>query len=244
VQECFHMTLKSFNLADKYQMPCLIITDKYLGESVYSTKPFAAPDYVPVTSTISMEEAENFADGEYLRFKVTESGISPRALPGYPNCIYTAATDEHAEDGDLDESSENRIAQVDKRDRKFETLKAEDLHEDDLMELHGPENADLTIVGWGSTKGPILEALEVANANGISVNFLQIKYASPFPEEGVARVLEASKNTLLIENNSTAQMGGMIREYTGIKIENQLLRYDGRPVNAPEILEAIKKLSS
>lgn len=243
-QECFHMTLKAFNLADKYQMPCLIITDKYLGESISSTDPFDASDYRPVTSTISMEEAENLADGEYLRFKVTESGISPRALPGYPNCIYTAATDEHAQDGDLDESSENRIAQVNKRDRKFETLKREDLHENDLMELHGPANADLTVVGWGSTKGPVLEAIEAASAEGLNVNFLQIKYASPFPEAGVTRVLNGTNKMLLVENNSTAQMGGLIRENTGIKIAHQLLRYDGRPVNGPEILSFIKQILS
>jgi len=246
VDECFEMTLKVFNLADKYQMPCLIITDKYLGESICSTKPFAAPDYVPMTSTITAADAEKIADGEYLRYKLTEDGVSPRALPGYPNCIYTASTDEHAEDGDLDESSANRIAMVDKRDRKFETLQGTDLLEDDMMELHGPEAADLTIVGWGSTKGPILEAIEAANSQGMSVNFLQIKYASPFPSKGVERMLNETSihdgKLLLVENNSNGQMGGMVREHTGIKIENQLLRYDGRPVNPAEVFEKIKTL--
>jgi 2-oxoglutarate/2-oxoacid ferredoxin oxidoreductase subunit alpha len=256
-QECFDMTLKVFNLAEKYQMPCLIITDKYLGEGIYTVPPFEADDYVPESSTISMEAAENFEAGEYLRFKLTESGVSPRALPGHPNCIYTASTDEHAEDGDLDESSENRVAMVDKRDRKFETLKREALSEDELFEVHGGSvagggvdgtdgDADLTIVGWGSTKGPILEAVEVANAQGLKVDFLQIKYASPFPAEGVERVLrealESGGKLLLVENNSTAQMGGMVREYTGVKIEKQLLKYDGRPVHPSEVLAKIQEL--
>ncbi len=237
MDECFEMTLKAFNLAEKYQMPCMLITDKYLGESVQSVAPFEADDYVVERGIMSVEEAKNMKDGEYLRFKITESGVSPRALPGYPNCIYTAATDEHAEDGDLDESAENRIAMVDKRKRKLETLQREDLDEKEMVELYGPADADLTIVGWGSTKGPILEAID-----GMNVNFLQIKYASPFPAEAVEKVLSRAPKALLVENNEEGQMGGLIREFTGVKIDEKLLRYDGRPVNAPEIFSRIKEL--
>jgi 2-oxoglutarate/2-oxoacid ferredoxin oxidoreductase subunit alpha len=239
VEECFEMTLKSYNLAEKYQMPCLLITDKYLGESVKSTAPFEADDYVAERGILSREEAVKTGDDEYLRFKITDSGVSPRALPGYPGCIHTSATDEHAENGDLDESAENRIAMVDKRSRKLVALVENDLSEEEMMELHGSEDAELTVVAWGSTKGPVLEAVEACEGKA---NFLQIKYASPFPAEGVERVLKGAKKILLVENNEQAQMGGMIREFTGVKIEEQLLRYDGRPVNAPEVLSRINKM--
>lgn len=240
VQESFDMTLRAFNLAEKYQMICILLTDKYLGESVYSVEPFKHEDYkIDRGLLINAEAAAQLEPGSYKRFEFTENGVSPRSVPGNPNTIYSVATDEHQEDGDLDESAENRIKMVDKRARKFDTMVREAFTEADMMELHGPENANLTLVGWGSTKGPILEALEVANSEGQSINFLQIKTALPFANEGILRVLNAAKKVLLIENNSHAQMGGLIREKTGFWIENQLLRYDGRPIHPAEILDKI-----
>jgi 2-oxoglutarate ferredoxin oxidoreductase subunit alpha len=88
-------------------------------------------------------------------------------------------------------------------------------------------------------KGPIMEAMNVANENGRKVNFLQIKMALPFPSELVTKVLASAKKTLLVENNSTAQMAGVIREYTGIALLNQFLRYDGRPIHSSQILDRI-----
>ncbi len=243
IEEAFEMTLQAFNLAEKYQMVVLIMTDKYLGESLKSATPFEHQSYkVDRGLLMSMEEAAQMKDGEYKRYQFTENGVSKRALPGYPNCIYTASTDEHREDGDLDESGENRKKMVDKRAKKLETLRRESLKDTDMFVLHGPAEADLTLVGWGSTKGPILEAMDVANNQGKRVNFLQIKCVLPFPIEGVASILESAKKTLLIENNAEAQMGGVIRENTGIGFETKHLRYDGRPIHAAEVLDAIHKI--
>lgn len=242
VNEAYEMTRDAFNLAEKYQMIVMILTDKYLGESIKSVEPFEHKDYkVDRGLLMSFEEAQAVTDGEYKRYEFTDSGVSKRALPGHPNCIYTSSTDEHREDGDLDEGSENRIKMVDKRARKLESLRRESLPDELMFELHGDANADLTIVGWGSTKGPILEAIKVANNNGKSVNFLQIKVALPFASEGVKAILDAAKKTLLVENNHDAQMGGVITQNTGITFENKLLRYDGRPINPPEVLEAINQ---
>ncbi|MBT4631534.1 2-oxoacid:acceptor oxidoreductase subunit alpha [Candidatus Peregrinibacteria bacterium] len=242
VQESFDMTLRAFNLSDKYQMISIVLTDKYLGESVQSVEPFAATDYVPDRGLLmSTSDAAAIEDGSYKRFEFTENGVSRRAVPGMPNCIYVASTDEHREDGDLDEGSENRIKMVDKRAQKIVSLLNESLKPDEMIEIHGPADANLTIVSWGSTKGPILEALDAANTEGLSVNFLQIKFALPFPSDAVSEVLNAAKKTLLIETNSEAQMGGVIREKTGVKIENTFLRYDGRPFHPAQILDKIKE---
>jgi len=240
VKESFEMTLKAFNLAEKYQMICMILTDKYLGESVQSVEPFSSDYKVDRGERYTMEEAATMTPGSYKRFEFTDRGVSKRAFPGFPNTIYAVSTDEHKEDGDLDESGENRKKMVDKRAQKLVTLKKESLSEWDMVELHGPADADLTVVSWGSNKGPILEAMEVANEQGLKVNFLQIKMALPFPTEEVTRALSAAKKLLLIETNSEAQMGGVIRQYTGIKIENKFLRYDGRPFHPAEILDKIK----
>lgn len=239
ITECYEMTLKAFNAAEKYQMLCMILTDKYLGESVWSTEPFKQDYTVDRGLLLTMEEAAALKPGDYKRFEFTESGVSKRTLPGFPNTIYAVSTDEHKEDGDLDESSENRIKMVDKRARKLLSLKKEYLNDHDMFEVHGSLEAELTLVGWGSTKGPILEAVKVANANGLKVNFLQVKMALPFPSDGVAKVLGAAKKVLLVENNSEAQMGGVIRQYTGIDIPEKMLRYDGRPFHPAEISDRI-----
>jgi len=240
-EECFEVTLKAFNYADKYQMICMILTDKYVGESVVSVEPFEHKSFkVDRGPRLTMEEAMALPVNSYKRFAFTETGVSPRAVPGMPNTIYAVSTDEHKEDGDLDESAANRIKMMDKRAQKLITLGKESLPEQDRYTLHGPANAELTLVGWGSTKGPLLEAMEVANANGKSVNFLQIRCALPFPTESIARILSTAKRCLLVENNSEGQMGGVIREQTGILLDRKLLRYDGRPLSAPDILDAIE----
>lgn len=242
VEESFYMTLKAFNLAERYQMPVLINSDKYLGESIQSIAPLEHKDYkVDRGELMSVEEAMKLEDGSYKRYEFTETGISKRALPGYPNCIHTVSTDEHKEDGDLDESAENRKKMVDKRAQKMETLKQNELPESELYALHGPEEAELTVVGWGSTMGPILEAVKVAGAEGLKVNFLRIKYVFPFATESVAKILKEAKNVLLVENNAHAQMGGVIAENTGFLIQNKKLRYDGRPLCPAEILDSIRE---
>lgn len=239
VDEAFYMTLRAFNLAEKYQMLCMILTDKYLGESVMTTKPFEHKDYkIDRGLLIPKEDAAKIADGTYKRFEFTENGVSRRAVPGTANCVYAVSTDEHNETGDLDEGSENRNKMVEKRDRKLQALRAE-LKDLEMFELHGAADADLTIVSWGSTKGIILEALDLGEENGKKVNFLQIKCVLPFPSQGVKKVLENAKKTLLIETNFDAQMGGVIAQNTGIIISDKLLRYDGRPFNPAQILEKI-----
>ncbi|KKU79375.1 MAG: Pyruvate flavodoxin/ferredoxin oxidoreductase-like protein, partial [Candidatus Peregrinibacteria bacterium GW2011_GWA2_47_7] len=242
MNEAFEMTLKAFNLAEKYQMICFVLTDKYLGESVQSVEPFNVDYKADRGALMTIDEAAAMKPGEYKRFEFTESGVSRRALPGFPNTIYAVSTDEHQEYGDLDESGENRTKMVDKRAKKLVTLQNESLSDFEMFELHGPADSELTLISWGSTKGPILEALEVANEGGLKVNFLQIKTALPFASEGVVKILNAAKKTLLIETNSEAQMGGVIREKTGILIENRFLRYDGRPFHPAEILDKIKSL--
>lgn len=240
IDECFYMTLKAFNLAEKYQMLCMILTDKYIGESVMTTAPFEHKSYKADRGLlISKKDAANIKDGTFKRFAFTENGVSPRAVPGTPNCIYAVSTDEHKEDGDLDESGENRIKMVDKRAKKLLTLKKESLTTDDVIGVYGAADADLTIVSWGSTKGPILEAVDLAAARGKKVNFLQIKCVLPFPAAEVTEVLKKAKKTLMIETNSEAQMAGVIAQNTGIIIRDKFLRYDGRPFHPAQILEKI-----
>jgi 2-oxoglutarate ferredoxin oxidoreductase subunit alpha len=108
--------------------------------------------------------------------------------------------------------------------------------------LHGPKTADLTIVGWGSTKGAILTALRHLKEEGITANFLQLVTILPFPEKAVATALGSARQTLLVECNRTAQLGGVIREYTGIAITDHLLKYDGRPIYPEEVVQRAQEV--
>ena len=231
-EECFYLTAQALNFAEIYQMPVFVLSDKNLAEGGKTVAPFDQ-------SRIKIERGEWATAeqikkaGKYLRYKVTESGISPRALPGVEGGMHAANSDEHDEYGYNNETSTNRNAQHEKRMRKLET--ALKVIPDPI--LYGPKDADLTIVSWGSTKGAILQAME--DLRDKSVNFLHFTYLWPFPTEGAVRMLKSAKKLMVIESNITGQFEGMIRQYVGRAPELNFRKYDGRPFWPHEIGERI-----
>ncbi|PIN79467.1 2-oxoacid:ferredoxin oxidoreductase subunit alpha [Candidatus Woesearchaeota archaeon CG10_big_fil_rev_8_21_14_0_10_34_8] len=232
VTEAFFETINVFNLTDKYQVPAIILTDKYNYASSKSVELFDTKNVKIDRAILKLSDAKKMKD--YKRYKFTENGVSPRALPGYPNTIFRATGNEHSEYGDVTEDSNNRIQMTEKRLKKEEGI-LKDI--ETSVKLHGPKNAELTIVGWGSTKGPILEAIE-----GLKVNFLQILYPWPFPKKQVENVLKKAKNILLVEGNATGQMGDLIKQQTGISIENKYLKYNGHQFYPFEIKQKVEEV--
>jgi 2-oxoglutarate ferredoxin oxidoreductase subunit alpha len=173
----------------------------------------------------------------YLRHKVTESGISPRALPGHPKAIVLTTSDEHYEYGQAVEAPEPRIAQMDKRMRK--TAIAE--QEIRGPQVEGPEDADVTLVGWGSTYGPIHEARIILEAEGHKVNHVHYFDIWPLPVERTKQLLGNARHAVDIENNFTAQMARIIRMETGIDIPHKITKYDGRPFHGDEIAQKVRE---
>ncbi|MFC1630008.1 2-oxoacid:acceptor oxidoreductase subunit alpha [Patescibacteria group bacterium] len=236
--ECFWLIAKAFNLADKYQTPVVVITDKHLGESHLWTDPIDA-------SKIKIERGKLLSSKDqpknYKRYQVTESGISPRVIPGMKGTVFLSNSDEHSEDGFSNEESENRIAQVGKRARKLKTCKKEIPN----PKIHGDKKAKITLVGWGSSKGPILEAQKILLEEKIPTQFLQLDFINPMKESFLTKFFDKTKEekTIMIEQNSTAQCAGLIRENIGFKIKNRLLKYDGRPFYPTEIVEKVKKIA-
>jgi 2-oxoglutarate ferredoxin oxidoreductase subunit alpha len=224
--ETFYMTMEAFYLADKYQTPVVILIDKNICDHDQSSPIFDVSAYRIDRGKFTMDKVE-----DYKRFELSDDGISLRSVPGSGN-FFIANSDEHDEIGYSEESIENRNAQMQKRMKKLETCAKEDMPE---PILHGPENADLTIVSWGSSRGSILHAIE----NFDNVNFLQITWMNPFPTETVAKVLKNAKKVLHVEANYTGQLAGLIREKTGIEIEEKYLKYDGRPFYVEEMIDQI-----
>lgn len=230
-EECFELTFNAFNVAEKYQLPVIVMTDKYLAEA-RQTVPFFKTEGLKIDRGMLADVSGRKPDQRFERYADTPTGVSPRTIPGTPGGVFVANADEHEPTGLADEEPEMRKLMMEKRMRKLQFAKND---VPDPVKLHGPKVADVTLVGWGSTKGPILEAMKTLPKNK-SVNFLQVRLLHPFPVKEVDAVLRQAKRRVLVENNFSGQLGGLIREKTGIDITEKLLKYDGRPIHPEEII--------
>lgn len=237
--EAFELTQQAFNIAERYHMPVIVMSDKYLSESLFSIPSFEDLK-MPIDRGPLMTSEEGVARKgvmeDYPRYRFTESGVSPRSLPGMADARYVANSNEHDENGDVDETAENRKLMHEKRLRKMDTLKKE------LPPpvLYGEETFDVLLLGWGSTKGVALEAIARLKQEGIRASYLHPKIVFPFPTETFRSYLEKSKVSLLIEGNHDAQWGQCIRQNTLLDAMHRLLKYDGRPFEPNEIVEKVK----
>jgi 2-oxoglutarate ferredoxin oxidoreductase subunit alpha len=253
--DLFQTMPELFNLTDKYQCPGLVLSDLLLSEGTGSVDPAALdfkvkidrgemifPKDVPEGNGKPLTPGSGYNDDAYWRYKNTSSGISPRAVPGTPGHIHVAATDEHDEDGTLisDEFTNptKRRMMVEKRARKMA-----DVHKDIAApKLFGPENAQVTLVGWGSTESVIRESVEkLAGEEGIVANHLQVKWIVPFHAEEISRILGKSRRVIIVENNYTGQFARYLRSETGIAAHGHIRKYDGEPFMPHHIVEAVKQ---
>ena len=249
--DLFHTIPELFNLCDKYQCPGLVLADLLISEGTTSVDPADLEFNVkidrgqlilPNGNGDASNPFSGYNDSAYLRFKNTESGISPRAVPGVPGHIFVAATDEHDEDGTLisDEftNPHKRRMMVEKRGRKMQSL----VQELAPPRLVGPENATVTLVGWGSTQGVIREAVEkLAGEEGIVANHLHIKWMVPFHAAEVSRVLSRSQKVIIVENNYSGQFARYLRSETGFDAHGHIRKYDGEPFMPHHIVKAVKE---
>jgi len=241
-EEAYYMTIDAFNIAEKYQSPVVIISDKHLAESHWSYPFFDKEVVIERGSWVTDEELRVLAErGErFKRYSLdTPTGVSPRVVPGqHKNGIFLANSDEHDEYGYSTEEIDMRNRMSRKRLQKEVSYAAEM----PLPKLYGPEDADLTIVCWGSTKTMALQAAQWLNDEGRVVNVLHLSYISPFPADAVKRILGRAKLTLNVEHNATAQMAEVIRAKTSIVIDHHLLKNDGRPIYPEEIADKVRSL--
>ncbi len=232
-EELFYETMKAFNIAEKYQTPVIIMYDKQLAESHETIDCLNQKAVKTDRGKLAKENTPN-----YKRYQITATGISPRAFPGQKGNMFLANSDEHDESGFSSETSATRKAMMEKRMRKIKFAEKDATQ----PKLYGVKNVDITLIGWGSTKGAIIEALKMLEERKIKANFLQIVTLSPFPSEAVSSLLSGKKPKLIVENNITGQLASVIREHTGIEIKNKLLKYDGRPFYSEEIALEVTKV--
>ncbi len=234
IEEMYQMTAVAFDLADIYQTPVIVMSDKLLAESHKSISNIKfkmwSKGYKPERGKIVNE----IADAKYLRYKITDDGISPRLVPGTLGHFYQDNSYEHIEDGHTTEEATPRIEQVDKRARKMQTYINNHFK---MPKMYGDiEKASKVIVSWGGNKGAILEAIKQLGDN---VAYIHFTHLYPLDEVKITELFSKQKQYILIENNSRGQFGLLLRELTGIHLEKKLLRYDGRPIWKEEIIQYV-----
>jgi len=258
LRESYQDIFSAFNWAERYQMPIIVLSDKKLA-SVYTTidklelkydkidrgERFTGSEWTAVDAKGPNDSANGHNGNgktadvkEYLRYALTKDGISPRSRPGIPGGRFWVTSDEHDPDGHITEGVEMRMAMMHKRMGKL-ALVQKAIPEDQQYALHGPADAELTVVAWGSTKGTILDAMRVLAAQGKKINFLQCRLMKPFPAEAVGNILRKAKRIVSLEENYSGQLASVVTEHTGILIKDRINKYDGRPFSEDEVVRAL-----
>jgi len=240
VDECFYLAAQAFNLADKYQIPVIILSDKFLGESTFSTERFDESKVRIERGKIAKGLPELAPNTRFRRYALTADGVSPRALPGEQNGMHVSSSYEHDETGFSSEDFSMRKAQADKRAKKMDAL----IREIPGPALYGPKAADVTLVAWGSQKLPCLDALEILAGKGVKANLLHFSYVFPVNVKETQKALSKCRKTVLIENNSTGQLGGLLKQYADVGFDFHMLKYDGRQFFPEQIADEVGKLAA
>ncbi len=240
VQECFFMTAQALSLAEKYQIPVIVMSDKHLSETIFSTAQFDQSKVKIERGKLAKKLPQLQSMERWKRYALSRDGVSERVFPGTPNGKHVASSYEHDERGFSTESFVMRTKQVDKRASKLKAI----LKEMPLPAVYGPHDAEVTLVGWGSMKLPALDALPLLEKAGIKANFIHFTHLFPLDGRALKKLLKKSKKLVMAENNSTAQFAGMLRQYAAVKMDATLLKYDGRPFFPEQIAEEVAKLKA
>jgi 2-oxoglutarate ferredoxin oxidoreductase subunit alpha len=231
VEEAFYLTQKAFNVADKYQVPIIILSDQYLVDCYYNLLVLD-----PVTVPIQKQIVKTAKDYKRYSYAVNADAVSPRGVPGYGEGLVHADSDEHDEDGHITEDSVTRKKMMDKRLAKLEFLKRATMP----PEFYGPQDYETLVIGWGSTFGAIKEAMDnLANPKAAYLHFKQVYPLHVFAESYIKK----AKKTIIVEGNATGQFAKIIKLYTGFEIQHKILKYDGIPFSVEEVEEELNKIA-
>ncbi len=237
IEECFFDAAGVFNLAEKYQMPVIHLLDKGMANSSQTYPIF---NYSKVKIDRGEIVGEKELEGKvYKRFQFSETGVSPRAFLGTKNALQWYSGDEHNEMGNINEEPIIRRKMMDKRLKKLELVDKE-VPLELKLNFFGNKDAENIVVSWGSPKGAIIEAINQLKDEGFNVGFIQVRMIHPLPSAQIRQMLQNKKRVIDVEDNATAQLGGVITEYALVKPNYYILKYTGRPMMTTEVYDAIK----
>jgi len=230
-EDGFYLTQRAFNLADKFQIPVFILTDQFLMDSLYSIPPLDL-------EKVSVEKQFVKTKKDYRRYSLTQSGVSPRGIPGYGEGLVVVDSDEHNEQGHITEDLDFRVKMVDKRTRKkLETIRAAT----EPPTLIGPDNYRILVLAWGTNRHVLMEAIESLEREDVAM----LHFSQVFPiSETTSVYLEKAEQIASIENNAGAQFANLIFLETGYRIEeaNRLLKYNGLPFAVEDVVSFLEEM--
>ncbi len=240
--DCFYTAVEAHNLAEKYQLPVTIISDLLVSEHPETIEIDDLRHDVPIERGEIIDKWPDAEKGQFKRYDFTRSGISPRALPGTEGAMFVATTDDHDEEGvtisDVFTTPPVRRKIQEKRMRKMEMV----MKELQPPKLEGDQDAEVTLIGWGSSKGVIRDALSIMSEEGIRANHLQIKYLHPFHTKEVSEILSKCNRTICVECNYTGQFARHLRAETGFSVNDLILKYDGEPFEPLDIARQVRAI--
>ena len=237
-QEAFTQTLRAFNLAEKYQIPVIILSDQFLADSAAN---IPEPDLSEFSKNRYLLDSHNWPENkDYCRYEFTDSEVSPRAYPGQlSDEVVLVDSHEHDECGFVTEDKELMKKIIAKRDRKRNRLREEDLLE---PEYTGADKPQYLLVCWGSSHGPVFEAMEELNGEGYKIGLLSYTDVWPLSTELLSEIHDSVRKIVAVENNSTAQFARLITSECGLLFDDTILKADGRPFYPGEIKEQIERI--
>ena len=234
-EECFFLTRKAFDLAERFQGPMFVLSDQYLADSYRAVQPFDLEGMEDIAGPGT--ETDN--PEEYQRYALTENGVSPRLVPGFGSYLVVADSDEHTPDGHITEDHDVRVSMVDKRLTKGLGLFEEVI----APELDGDAQDALLLVCWGSSKGSVQEAAARLREQGKNVAMLHFSQVWPLKKEQFLSSLEQAATVVSVESNALGQLARLIRRETGFHIPKLLTRFDGLPITPEHILERLDRIA-
>ncbi len=231
VTESFELTRSAFSLAEQFQIPVFVLTDKYINETLWQI-PKELVKTVPANTISSKTESLPFK-----RYALdTNNGVSARSIPGEKDHEYIANSYEHDEHGFTTEEASMRKAMVEKRMKKMEAIK----NIVPAPHVYGEEGADITFIAFGSLKGVLLDAIDVLKKDGIQAKLIHFSFVFPMIEDTVKKCIGSERRLVCVEQNASGQLASLIREETGIAVKEQWHKYDGRQWTTEEIVAKVK----
>lgn len=235
-EDAFYQTVRAFNIADKFQIPVILLGDQYLGDYYQTIPPF---DFSALTIERALAGKEVWQQQEpYQRYKLTEDGVSPRLVPGRCGSqVVIADSDEHTVAGHITEAAEVRIAMTKTRLQRWENLKNE-VQEPWYI---GQTKPEILLVTWGSCAGPVREAIELLEEDN-SIGALIFGDIYPLPTKLLRELHPNVKILINVEQNATGQLAALIRQEALLACSHSILRYDGRPMSGQHISARVKEV--
>ena len=235
VSDSFYDTANVFNYADVFQVPVIHMMDKFIASSVTTCQRFDETKVNIDRGKLLDEPPSN----PYKRFEHTADGLSPRSKIGLENGIFWNTGDESDVEGHISEDPVNRVEMMDKRQSRLDYI-LEKIPESEQIVKHS--DGEFCVVSWGSTQGPILDAIDMLKNEGINIGFVEIKLLHPFPKELLKKSFSNSKTIIDVEANYTGQLGSIIKQNLEKDPDYYILKYTGRPMTCTELYDTLKKI--